>query len=133
LQGGGPRPVEELEAADGGAVHVAGRHHGEGDGLLPPADVHVQRGGLDVEELAGGAEVAELPVRLHRRRAVGHQDSDRPGGLQAAEQLLPPGRVQLRDPVRREGPDDLDLRHAEVTGQLQGHLPRVLLDGVPGL
>ena len=50
---------------------------------------------------------------------------------QAAEQLLPPGRVQLRDPVRREGPDDLDLRHAEVAGQLQGHLPGVLLNGIP--
>src|SRR5262249_56978623 len=65
FESGGTRLVKELEAAGGGAVHVAVFHHGEHRRQLLLADVQVQRFGLDVEELARRAETAELPVHFN--------------------------------------------------------------------
>ena len=96
-----------------------------------PADVHVEGIGLDVEELARRAEAAELPVNFNRRCAIGHQHPHRTKSLKALKQLLPPGNIEFDDPICWKGPDDFDLRHAEITGQLQGHFSGILLDGSP--
>src|SRR5262249_7882863 len=123
--------IEKLKAVRGRAVHVAGLFHGEHRSQLLPTDVQVERVGLDVEELAGGTEAPEPPVNLDRCRTVGHQNPYRTYSLQAPQQFLPPGNVQLHDPIRRKGPNNLDLRHAEVSGQLQRHFSGVLFHRSP--
>src|ERR1022692_95789 len=50
-------------------------------------------------------------------------------GLKTPKQPLQMGNIEFHDPIRWKCSDDLDLRHAEVTGQLQSHLLRVLLNG----
>ena len=67
-----------------------------------PADVHVERVGLDVEELARRAEAAELSVNFNRRCPVGHQHPHRTKRLEAPKQLFPPGNIEFHDPIRRE-------------------------------
>jgi hypothetical protein len=71
--------------------------------------VHVERFGLHVEELGGGAETAELPVNLDRCRTVGHQDAHRSKRLKTAQQLLPAGNVEFRDAISRERSNDIDF------------------------
>ncbi len=65
--------------------------------------------------------------RARARKSV----AERAECLEAAEQVFPAGDVQFRRTLAGEGPDDLDLRHAVLTGQLQRHLPGVLLDRYP--
>src|SRR5262245_22096471 len=55
-----PFCIEELKAQGGRGVHVTGLLDGEHAGQLSPADMHVERLRLNVEELAKRAEVAEL-------------------------------------------------------------------------
>src|SRR5262249_2963547 len=113
--------VEELNAAGGSAVKVAGLLHSESCRQFLPPDVHVEGVSLDVEELAGHAESAELSVKFDRRRTIGHQHAHRTHGLKTTDQLLPSSNVKFHDPIRGKSTNDLDLRHAKVTGQLQGH------------
>src|SRR5262245_7828593 len=71
LEGRMAGAVEELKAEGLLAIEMAGLFHGEDRTDLSPADVHVQGLGLDVEEIAGRAEVPELPVGLERGCPVG--------------------------------------------------------------
>src|SRR5471030_709224 len=100
------RLVEKLEAASCHAIHVTGLLHGERRSQLLPANVHVERIGLDVEELAHRAEASELPVRFNRRRPVGHQHPHRTKSLETLKQLFPPGNFEFHDSIRWEGPDN---------------------------
>ena len=129
FESGSTRLIEELEAASSHAVHVAGLFDSERCGQLLPSDGHVKRIGLDVEELARRAESAELPVNFNRRCAVRHQNPHRTECLEALKQFLPPANIEFHDPIRWECSNDFDLWYAEITGQLQCHLPRVLLNG----
>jgi hypothetical protein len=118
LESGGSRLIEELKTASGGAVHVSGLYHGEHSGQLLPADVHVERIGLDIEELAGRAEAAELSINLNRRSAVRHQYTHWTQSLQTPKQLVPSGNFEFCNPIRWKCSDNFDLWHTKITSQL---------------
>src|SRR5437763_1798282 len=77
FEGGGTLLVEELKAACGDAVQVAGLFDGKHRRQLLPSNVHVERVGLHVKELARRAEAAKLAFNLDCRCAVRHQHSHR--------------------------------------------------------
>ena len=72
---------------------MAGLLHGEDRPDLPPADVHVQGFGSDVEEVACPAEIPELAVCLQGGSPVGNDVMHPAERLQAADQLLPASSV----------------------------------------
>src|SRR5205823_9794986 len=99
LESGAAGPVVKLDADRADAVEVARLLDGEGGAELPPANVHVERLRLDVEELAPDAEAAELADRLAGRAAVGDNDMDLAELLQGREHLLPASDVQFDGPA----------------------------------
>src|SRR5262249_173948 len=101
FEGGMAGAVEELKAQRSSTVEMAALLDGEDGPDFAPADVHVHALGLDIEELASRAEVAEVAVRFQGRRAVGNNDVRFPQRVQGADQLLPARGVQLHGAVVR--------------------------------
>src|SRR5262249_40571297 len=114
--------VEELKAERLLAVEMARLLHGEDRPYLIPADVHVQGVRLDVEKSTRRAETTELAVSLQSGRSVGDDDMHLAERLQAPDQFFPAPGVKLNGSVVGKGPNNLDLRHAELPGQKHGHL-----------
>src|SRR5262249_50522206 len=110
LEGGMPGAVEKLKTEGLLAIEMAWLLHGEDRTDLSPADVHVQRLGLDVEEIARRAEVAELPVCLQGGCPVGDDDMHLAKRFQRADQLFPALGIQLNGALIGKGPNNLDLR-----------------------
>src|SRR6266851_8900787 len=69
-----PGTVEELETESLCTIEMAGLFNGENRPDFLPADVHVQRFRLDIEELAGCAEISELAGCLQGNSAIGNDD-----------------------------------------------------------
>ena len=102
---------------------MAGLLHGEDSGQLFPANMHVERIGLNVEECPGRAEAAELPINFNRRCSIRYEHADRTECLEASNQFLPAADIQIYDAIGGKGSDDLDLRHAQIECKLQRHFP----------
>src|SRR6266540_3783752 len=99
----------ELHAQRVDAVEMAGLLDGEGGAELTPADVHINRLRLDVEEFTGRAEATELPYHLARHAAVRDDDVDRAEPLQRPEELLPARHIQLDGAAVGKAADHLDF------------------------
>src|SRR5262245_43034545 len=88
LEDGRSVAVVELETASGDAIEMAGLLDGEDGGQLRPANVHVERFRLDVEEFAPGTEAAEFAKGLQGGAGVRDDHVDPAERLEAAEQLF---------------------------------------------
>src|SRR5262249_44542723 len=92
-----------------------------------PADVHVERFGLDVEEIAPQAEVAKLAFAFQGCTVAGNQDVDDAERCKALDQFLGPADVELDG--GGVSAEDVDLRPIEAAGKLRRHLAGIVGNG----